>query len=79
MHDSVQQAAYNTMTSRERTVLYSKIGGAFLEAIKPENLGDLLYEVLALLNKGIDLEDLNQRQKIAKLNLYLTFSNYFDC
>lgn len=40
-----------------------------MHAIKPDNMKDLLYEVLALLNKGIDSEDLIQRQTIANLNL----------
>jgi len=44
-----------------------------LQAVKPENLKDLLYEILALLNKGIDSEDLIQRQSIANLNLSKPF------
>ena len=71
LHDSIQQAAYNTLTPAERTSLYSRIGKAFLQAVKPENLNDLLYEVLALLNKGIDAESMLQRQSIANLNLSL--------
>ena len=44
-----------------------------MQAVKPENLKDLLYEILALLNKGIDSEDLIQRQSIANLNLSKPF------
>jgi hypothetical protein len=69
----MQQAVYKTLTPRARRALYSKIGNAFLQAIKPENLKDLLYELLALLNKGIDSEDLIQRQSIANLNLSKPF------
>lgn len=74
LHDSVQQAVYRTLTPKARRVLYSKIGKAFLQAVKPANLKDLLYELLALLNKGIDLEDLVHRQTIANLNLSFSHS-----
>jgi predicted ATPase len=69
VHDSVQQAVYESLTGREKRLLYSKIGKAFMHAIKPGDMKDLLFEVLALLNKGIDSEDLMQRQMIANLNL----------
>ena len=71
LHDSIQQAAYNTLTPAARVSLYSKIGKAFLQAVKPENLNQLLYEVLAVLNKGVDAENVIQRQTIANLNLLL--------
>jgi predicted ATPase len=69
LHDSVQQVAYKMLSPRARMVLYSKIGKAFLKSIRPENLEDLLYEVLALLNNGVDAEDSVQRRTIANLNL----------
>lgn len=76
LHDSVQQAVYDSLSGREKRLLYSKIGKAFMHAIKPDILNDLLYEILALLNKGIDSEDLMQRQTIANLNL-LTYPPVF--
>ena len=72
LHNSIQQAAYNTLTPAARVSLYSKIGKAFLQAVRPENLNELLYEVLALLNKGVDAENVIQRQTIANLNLLLS-------
>jgi len=69
LHDSFQQAAYRSLSARQRAVLYSKVGKAFLQAIYPMNLKDLLYEVLGLLNKGMDSEDANGRHYIANLNL----------
>ena len=69
LHDTIQQAAYNSLTPAARVSLYSKIGRAFLQTVKPEHLNGLLYEVLALLNKGADAENVMQRQSIANLNL----------
>jgi hypothetical protein len=66
----VQQAAHNTLSADARMSLYSKIGNAFLKAIRPEILGDLMYEVLALLNKGVDAKDPIQSHSIANLNMW---------
>jgi hypothetical protein len=70
IHDSIQQAVYNTLSPKGKKALYSRIGKAFLQAIKPEHLKDLLYEVLAFLNKGVDIEDLVQCQTVGNLNLF---------
>jgi predicted ATPase len=72
VHDSVQQAVYESLTGREKRLIYSKVGKAFMHAIKPGDMKDLLFEILALLNKGIDSEDLMQRQMIANLNLFVS-------
>jgi len=69
-HDTMQEAAYNTLNPKARLALYSKIGNAFLNASKEKDRRELLYETLALINQGIGSEDFEQRQVIAGLNLY---------
>jgi len=59
------------MPLKTKRILYSKIGKAFLQVIRPDIMKDLLYEVLALLNKGVDTDDFVQRQTLANLNLFV--------
>lgn len=39
-------------------------------------LKELLYDVLALLNRGVDTDDFVQRQTLANLNLFLSYHYY---
>jgi len=66
----VQQAVYDSMPAKTQRILYSKIGKAFLQVVRPDILKDLLYDVLSLLNKGADTDDFMQRQTLANLNLF---------
>jgi hypothetical protein len=69
-HDAVQHAVHNTLSAHAKMSLYSKIGIAFLKAIRPEILNDLMYEVLTLLNRSVDMEDPIQSHSIANLNMW---------
>jgi hypothetical protein len=62
---------YKTLSVAGRILLYSKIGKGFLQVIKPDAFVHLLYDVLALLNKGVDGENSVQRQIIADMNLFV--------
>jgi hypothetical protein len=71
LHDSVQRATFDTISVIGKGLLYSKIGKAFLLAIRPNVLVDLLYNVLRILNEGMDAENNAQRQLIADMNLFV--------
>jgi len=64
------------MPAKTQRILYSKIGKAFLQIVRPDILKELLYDVLALLNRGVDTDDFVQRQTLANLNLFLSYHYY---
>jgi PAS domain S-box-containing protein len=70
LHDRVQQAAYSLLSSNQRQSLHLQIGKQMIAGKDKELVEENICEITEHLNKGASLiEDLDERQELAQLNL----------
>lgn len=70
LHDRVQQAVYSLLDESDRKYLHLKIGRLLLEETAQKNQSESIFDVVDQINRGVDLvTDVNEKKKIAKLNL----------
>lgn len=70
LHDKVQQAAYQLMSSEKRKETHYQIGLFLLKRYKDDQLEEHIFEVMAQLNHAADLiVEPTERNEYAKMNL----------
>lgn len=69
-HDRIQQAAYTLISESERPEIHLRIGRLLWAATPAEHLAEHVFDLVSHLNLGATLvRDLNERQRLAELNL----------
>ncbi|HBB33709.1 MAG TPA: PAS domain S-box protein [Cyanobacteria bacterium UBA8803] len=70
VHDRVQQAAYFLISEKRKPVIHFKIGQLLLNNTPLQKQDEKIFDIVNQLNFGIELiDDQNQRDKLARLNL----------
>lgn len=69
-HDRIQQAAYQLIDRKERTVVHQQVGRHFLENTPSDQKGEKIFDIVNQLNLGQKLiERQSDRDELAQLNL----------
>lgn len=69
LHDRVQEAAYQLIPTEDRPKVHLNIGRKLLSLSAPEDLSDVLFDIVTHFNHGIELiADAQEKEKIAELN-----------
>ena len=63
LHDSVQQAAYSSMSEDERKKLHLKIGRILLKELSEPELADRVFEVSGHFNQSCQVYE-NQEERL---------------
>jgi PAS domain S-box-containing protein len=70
LHDRVQEAAYALIPERERAATHLRIGRALASRVAPEELDEVIFDVVNHLNRGAELiTTREEREQVAELNL----------
>jgi predicted ATPase/signal transduction histidine kinase len=70
LHDRVQEAAYALIPELERAATHLRIGRALASRIAPEELEEVIFDVVNHLNRGAEMiATQEEREKVAELNL----------
>ncbi|MES0488797.1 MAG: diguanylate cyclase [Leptospirales bacterium] len=70
LHDRVQQAAYDMLSSGEKSVFHLKIGKLRLAEVKEKHLSEYIFEIVNHYDLALDLiVDAKEKLELAKLNL----------
>ncbi|MEJ2407017.1 MAG: diguanylate cyclase [Candidatus Thiodiazotropha sp.] len=71
LHDRVRQAAYSLIEEGQRQAVHLRIGRLLLQRLDPAEQEEQIFNLVNHLNLGIDLvTDPNEREQLARLNLY---------
>ena len=70
LHDRVQEAAYALIPESERAATHLRIGRALASRVAPEQLEEVIFDVVNHLNSGAELITAQEeREQVAELNL----------
>ena len=70
LHDRVQEAAYALIPESERAAAHLRIGRALASRVAPEELDDVIFDVVNHLNRGAEMiTTQEEREEVAELNL----------
>jgi predicted ATPase/signal transduction histidine kinase len=71
LHDRVQEAAYALIPKQQRAELHLRIGRLLLAKMTPDEIARNVFDLVNQLNSGLSLiSDLDERHRVAELNLY---------
>ena len=70
LHDRVQEAAYSLIPQQQRTETHLRIGRILAARTPPEQQEEAVFDIVNQLNRASELiDDVNERQRVAELNL----------